>query len=307
MQRDLKVKVVNFILLLLLALVPGTVGTLIAASGGLDWQTLMLPALATLVVGVTLSIIMLLNLYINWMRPLQKVLTFLNILGKGDPVRAEQSLANSNLRDSFKVPVTAVLDSFYRLIGNMQRTADQLTYFSKELQEATSSSQRSLGEVTAAMQEIAGGADEQASSAQKAAESMNNLQSLAEEIVNHCKLGATAAAEVQTKEQEGRQLLEQLLREIEAEASSNLEAAERMRQLEAKMQEINTLVQAVTAIADQTNLLALNAAIEAARAGENGKGVAVVADEGRKLAEQSAETVKEIEELVGIVLAVHNK
>jgi len=73
------------------------------------------------------------------------------------------------------------------------------------------------------------------------------------------------------------------------------------------VEEVSKMVEAISSIAEETNLLALNAAIEAARAGEHGKGFAVVSEEVRKLAEQSANSASSIQSTVTKVQGAFKK
>lgn len=99
----------------------------------------------------------------------------------------------------------------------------------------------------------------------------------------------------------GRESVEQAVAQIKLMAGQMNSSAKVVESLGERSNEIGQIVETISNIASQTNLLALNAAIEAARAGEAGRGFSVVAEEVRKLAEQSGEAATTIAQLIGAI------
>lgn len=155
-----------------------------------------------------------------------------------------------------------------------------------------------IEQIAGAAETISRGAREQAESASVTREAVREIRNAAASIDREASESRAIARDMLATIQESEQVVRSLAESMNALAESNRESAGIVRDLNEKAKQIRSISEMVGAIADQTHLLALNASIEAARAGEAGQGFAVVASEIRKLAEESNEAVKHINELI---------
>ncbi|MGG3450836.1 globin-coupled sensor protein [Domibacillus aminovorans] len=120
-------------------------------------------------------------------------------------------------------------------------------------------------------------------------------------------LNVESVRRIQSDATEGNEMVQQLKSQMKFITGGTEQMGEIIGQLKSSSDQIINIITMVKQIAEQTNLLALNASIEAARAGEHGNGFAVVAQEVRKLAEQSKQSVEQITSLVHMSTALTNQ